>query len=155
MNRYIHPTAEVAASANIGADTRVWQHCVILDDVVIGAECNICFSCFIERGVRVGNRVTVKNGVYLWEGITVEDDVFIGPNATFTNDRYPRSRVRPAQWLETTLERGCSIGAAAVILPGIRIGYGAMVGAGTVVTGDVPPNKLVVGNPGRVLRDVR
>ncbi len=155
MNPYIHSSAEVAASARIGVGTRIWQNCVVLDDVAIGADCNICFSCFIERGVRIGNRVTVKNGVYLWEGLTIEDDVFIGPNATFCNDRQPQSRIPPAQWLETVLERGCSIGAGAVILPGIRIGSGALVGAGAVVTRDVPINKLVVGNPARVLRDVR
>jgi UDP-2-acetamido-3-amino-2,3-dideoxy-glucuronate N-acetyltransferase len=153
VSAFIHPSAEVASSARLGAGTRIWQHCIILDEVSIGADCNICFSCFIERGVRIGDRVTVKNGVYLWEGLRIEDDVFIGPNATFSNDRFPRSRVRPESWLETVLEAGCSIGAGAVILPGVRIGRGAMVGAGAVVTADVPAKKVVVGNPARVLRD--
>jgi acetyltransferase-like isoleucine patch superfamily enzyme len=152
---FIHPTAEVATSARLGAGTRVWQHCVILDDVSIGADCNICYSCFIERGVHVGDRVTLKNGIYLWEGLRVEDDVFIGPNATFSNDRFPRSRVRPERWAETVLESGCSIGAGAVILPGVRIGRGALVGAGAVVTRDVAAGKVVVGNPARVLRDAQ
>jgi acetyltransferase-like isoleucine patch superfamily enzyme len=132
----------------------VWQHCVILDDVRIGADCNICFGCFIERGVQLGDRVTLKNGVYLWEGLRLEDDVFVGPNATFANDRFPRSRQQPQKWLETVLEAGCSIGAGAVILPGLRIGRGAMVGAGAVVTRDVAAGAVVVGNPARVLRHV-
>jgi UDP-2-acetamido-3-amino-2,3-dideoxy-glucuronate N-acetyltransferase len=153
MNEYVHPSATLAASALIGAGTRIWQHCVILDDVVIGIDCNICFSCFIERGVRIGDRVTVKNGVYLWEGLEVHDDVFIGPNVTFSNDLYPRSRARPKEWLRTVLEPGCSIGGGAVILPGIRIGRNAMVGAGAVVTRDVPASKVVVGNPARIVRD--
>jgi acetyltransferase-like isoleucine patch superfamily enzyme len=151
----IHPQAEVAASAHIGAGTRIWQQCVVLDEVSIGADCNICYGCFIEPRVRIGDRVTLKNGVYLWEGLVVEDDVFIGPNATFANDRYPRSRQRPDKWLVTTLSAGCSIGAGAVILPGLRIGRNAMVGAGAVVTRDVPDGKLVVGNPARVVGDAR
>ncbi len=153
MTSFIHPTAQVASTASVGARTRIWQHCVVLDEVVIGEDCNICFSCFIERAVRIGSRVTIKNGVYLWEGLEVEDDVFIGPNATFANDPYPRSQVRPDSWARTTLEAGCSIGAGAVILPGIRVGRRAMVGAGAVVTRDVAPGKLVVGNPAKVLRD--
>lgn len=155
MSIYIHPSAQVASSARVGAGTRIWQNCVILDEVVIGADCNICFSCFVERGVKIGDRVTIKNGVYLWEGLEIQDDVFIGPNATFSNDRFPRSRQRPDEWLRTTLEVGCSIGAGAVILPGITIGRNAMVGAGAVVTRDVSAAKVVVGNPARVVRDAQ
>ena len=153
MSTFIHPSAQVAATARVGRGTRIWQHCVVLDDVEVGVDCNVCFACFIERGVRIGDRVTIKNGVYLWEGLEVHDDVFIGPNATFANDRYPRSRARPAAWLKTVLEAGCSIGAGAVILPGVTIGHHAMVGAGAVVTRDVPAAKVVVGNPARVVRD--
>jgi acetyltransferase-like isoleucine patch superfamily enzyme len=154
VTTFVHAKADVAPTARIGAGTRIWQHCVVLDDVVIGADCNICAGCFLERGVQVGDRVTIKNGVYLWEGLVIHDDVFIGPNATFANDPFPRSKVRPEHWSETVLESGCSIGAGAVILPGLRIGAGAMVGAGAVVTKDVPSRKVVIGNPARVLRDV-
>jgi acetyltransferase-like isoleucine patch superfamily enzyme len=142
---FVHPLADVQ-SDEIGAGTRVWQFAVVLDGARIGRDCNICAHSFIESGVTVGDRVTVKSGVYLWDGITVEDDVFIGPQATFTNDRNPRSRVRKP--FETTLiKAGASIGAGAVILPGLTIGRGAMIGAGAVVTKSVPDGETWVGNP--------
>lgn len=148
----IHPSADVQSSA-IGNGTRVWQFVVILRGAVIGADCNICSHCFIENDVVVGDRVTVKSGVQLWDGLRVGDDVFIGPNATFTNDRHPRSRVYPEEgFLGTVVHRGASIGANATILPGIEIGEGAMVGAGAVVTRSVPPRAVVVGNPARIVR---
>jgi UDP-2-acetamido-3-amino-2,3-dideoxy-glucuronate N-acetyltransferase len=118
---------------------------------VIGADCNICDHTYVEGDVVVGDRVTIKSGVYLWDGIRIEDDVFIGPQATFTNDPFPRSR-RPFEATITTLRRGASIGAGAVILPGLTIGERAMVGAGAVVTKDVPGDAVVLGNPARVVR---
>ena len=148
---FIHPSSDVQ-SKQIGEGTRVWQYVVILPGAVIGRDGNICSHCFIENQVVVGDRVTVKCGVQLWDGVTLEDDVFVGPNATFTNDREPRSRNASATLLPTLVKKGASIGANAPILPGLTIGEGAMVGAGAVVTKDVPPRTLVVGNPARVVR---
>jgi acetyltransferase-like isoleucine patch superfamily enzyme len=125
---------------------------VILPGAIIGRDGNICSHCFIENQVVVGDRVTVKCGVQLWDGVTLEDDVFVGPNATFTNDREPRSRNAKAKLLSTLVKKGASIGANATILPGLTIGEGAMIGAGSVVTKDVPPRTLVIGNPARVIR---
>jgi acetyltransferase-like isoleucine patch superfamily enzyme len=148
---FIHPSSDVQ-SKQIGEGTRIWQYVVILPGAVIGRDGNICSHCFIENQVVVGDRVTVKCGVQLWDGVTLEDDVFVGPNATFTNDLRPRSRNAAAQLLTTVVKKGASIGANATILPGLTIGEGAMVGAGAVVTKDVPPRTLVVGNPARVVR---
>jgi UDP-2-acetamido-3-amino-2,3-dideoxy-glucuronate N-acetyltransferase len=145
---FIHPSSD-AQSKQIGEGTRVWQYVVILPGAVIGRDCNICSHCFIENKVVVGDRVTVKCGVQLWDGVTLEDDVFVGPNATFCNDREPRSRNASARLLPTVVKRGASIGANATILPGLTIGEGAMVGAGAVVTKDVPPGATVKGNPAR------
>jgi UDP-2-acetamido-3-amino-2,3-dideoxy-glucuronate N-acetyltransferase len=147
----IHPSADVQ-SDQIGEGTAIWQYVVILPQARLGRECNINAHCLIENNVVLGDRVTVKCGVYLWDGLRVADDVFIGPNATFTNDRFPRSKQYPDTFPLTILEQGASIGAAAVILPGITIGAGALVAAGAVVTRDVPPRALVVGNPARVVR---
>lgn len=147
----IHSLADVQSSA-VGANTRIWQFVVVLPGARIGVDCNICAHCFIENDVLVGDRVTIKNGVQLWDGLRVEDDVFIGPNVSFTNDRYPRSRQYPDSFAVTRIETGASIGAGAVILPGLVIGKGAMVGAGSVVTRDVPAGMLVLGNPARVVR---
>jgi UDP-2-acetamido-3-amino-2,3-dideoxy-glucuronate N-acetyltransferase len=135
----------------IGPGTRIWAFAHVMRGAQIGAECNICDHTYIEGDVIVGDRVTIKSGVYLWDGLRVGDDVFIGPQATFTNDPFPRSR-EPFHCLTTVVERGASIGAGAVLLPGIRVGEGAMVGAGAVVTADVPAHAVVVGNPARVLR---
>lgn len=133
----------------IGPGTRIWAFAHVLSGARIGAECNICDQVFIENDVRLGDRVTVKCAVQLWDGLTVEDDCFIGPNATFTNDQHPRSKQYPEQFLKTVLKTGCSIGANATILPGLTIGRWAMIGAGSVVTRDVPDFGLVVGNPAR------
>jgi len=148
---FIHRLADVA-DCTIGTGTKVWQFVVILAGATIGADCNLCAHVLIEGDVIVGNRVTIKSGVQLWNGLRVGDDVFIGPNATFTNDKYPRSKQYPNQFLETTIESGSSIGAGAVILPGIRIGCGSTVGAGAVVTHDVPAGATVIGNPARVIQ---
>ena len=149
----IHELAEVAA-CEIGANTKIWQFVVILAGARIGVECNICAHVLIEGDVVVGDRVTVKSGVQLWNGLRIGNDVFIGPNATFTNDAFPRSKVYPESFPETVIEDGASIGAGAVILPGVRIGAKALVGAGAVVTKDVAPGSLVVGNPARHVRYV-
>lgn len=148
----IHPLADVHEGADIGDSTRVWQFVVILSGAKIGRDCNICAHVLIENDVVIGDRVTVKSGVQIWNGIALEDDVFIGPNATFTNDRFPRSRVMPDAFARTLVRRGASIGAGAVILPGIVIGEGAMVGAGAVVTRDVPDGAVAFGNPARVVK---
>ena len=147
----IHPLADVQSNS-IGENTRIWQFVVILPGARIGADCNVCSHCFIENDVLVGDRVTIKSGVQLWDGLRVADDVFIGPNVSFTNDEYPRSRHYPDSFVVTVLEQGASIGAGAVILPGLVIGQGALVGAGAVVTRNVPPRTLVVGNPARAVR---
>ena len=150
---FAHPQALVE-SGMIGEGTRVWAFAHVLPGARIGRDCNICDGVFVENEVVVGDRVTVKCGVQLWDGITLEDDVFVGPNATFTNDPFPRSRRYPDEFPRTIVRRGASIGANATLLPGIVIGEGAMIGAGSVVTRDVPPGAIVVGNPGRVVGDV-
>jgi acetyltransferase-like isoleucine patch superfamily enzyme len=142
----IHPTADVQ-SGNIGTGTRVWQFVVVLPGAIIGSDCNICSHCLIENDVVVGNRVTIKSGVQLWDGMRIGDDVFVGPNATFTNDRHPRSRNAAFHALPTRIGAGASIGANATILPGLQIGEHAVVGAGAVVVRDVAPRTTVVGNP--------
>lgn len=147
----IHSAAIIDAGATIGERTRVWAFSHILSGAVIGDDCNICDHTFVEGGVRIGNRVTVKCGVYLWDGITIDDDAFIGPAAAFTNDIRPRSRRRPEQYSQTHLEKGCSIGANSTILP-VVIGAWSMIASGSVVTKDVPAHSLVLGSPARVHR---
>lgn len=146
----MHPLSDVQ-SPIVGNRTRVWQFVVILPGAKIGEDCNICSHCLVENDVIIGDRVTVKSGVQVWDGVRISDDVFVGPNVSFTNDRFPRSRQRPEKFLETHVNRGASIGAGAVILPGITIGENAMVAAGAVVTRSVPPNAIVVGNPAKIV----
>jgi acetyltransferase-like isoleucine patch superfamily enzyme len=148
---FIHPSADVAES-QIGHGTRVWQFVVVLKGAKIGADCNICAHTLIEGTVVIGNRVTVKSGVQIWDGSIIGDDVFIGPNATFSNDLYPRSRQYPTRFLGVTIRNGASVGANATLLPGITIGEKALVGAGAVVTKDVPARAVVVGNPAKIVR---
>lgn len=148
-NYYRHPTALVESKL-IGKNTRIWDFVHILPDAIIGEECNICSLSFIENEVIIGNRVTVKNGVFIFDGIIIEDDVFIGPNTNFTNDPFPRSKQHLCEYPKTYIRKGASIGANATILPGIVIGKYAMVGAGSVVTKDVPPYAIVAGNPARI-----
>lgn len=145
---FVHRLADCQSTA-IGAGSKVWQFTVVLAGARIGANCNINSHCFIENDVVIGDDVTVKCGNYLWDGITIEDKVFIGPNVTFSNDRYPRSKQYPEAFDRTVVKKGASIGAGAVILPGITIGEGAMVGAGAVVAKDVPPNSVVRGDYAR------
>lgn len=143
---HIHPLADVQ-STQLGAGTRIWQFTVVLAGARIGCDCNLNAQVFVENDVIVGDRVTVKCGVQLWDGITVEDDVFIGPNVSFTNDRYPRSKQYPEAFQRTLIKAGASIGANATVLGGLTIGAGAMIGAGSVVTKNVPDGELWVGNP--------
>ena len=145
----IHPLSD--CQAPIPDSTNIWQFCVVLPDAKVGENCNVCSHCFIENDVEIGNNVTVKCGVQLWNGLRVEDDVFIGANVSFTNDRYPRSKQYPVAFEKTVIRKGASIGAGSVILCGIEIGEKAMIGAGSVVTKDVPEGAIVGGNPARVI----
>lgn len=152
MSNFIHGSAIVEPGAVIGESTRIWAFVHILPGAKIGTDCNICDHVFIENDVSVGNSVTIKCGVQLWDGISIEDNVFIGPNATFSNDKFPRSKIYPEAFLQTVVQKGASIGANATILPGLIIGEGAMIAAGSVVTKDVPANALVMGNPAKLIR---
>jgi acetyltransferase-like isoleucine patch superfamily enzyme len=147
----VHPQA-IVESLDIGEQTRIWAFCHVLPGAKIGREVNLCDHTFVENDVIIGDRVTVKSGVQLWDGIRLEDDVFIGPNVTFTNDRFPRSKQYPERFPLTTVKRGASIGANATILPGVTIGEQAMIGAGAVVTKDIPAYAVAVGNPAKVIR---
>lgn len=146
---FIHPQA-ICESTHIGPGTRIWAFAHVLPRAVVGCDCNICDSVYVENDVVLGDRVTVKCGVQLWDGVRLGNDVFIGPNVTFTNDKFPRSRNYPEKFLQTVVEDGASIGANATILPGVTIGAKAMVGAGSVVTRSVPPRAIVMGNPARI-----
>lgn len=146
---FIHSQAIVERGARIGPGTRVWAFAHILPGAVVGANCNICDHVFIENDVILGNHVTVKCGIYIWDGVRVDDLVLLGPNVVFTNDPAPRSKRRSAEFAKTYVGRGASIGANATILPGIVIGKWAMIGAGSVVTRNVPDFMLAVGNPAR------
>ncbi len=149
----IHPLSDVQTNS-IGDDTFVWQFTVILKDAIIGRNCNINCQVFIENDVIIGNNVTVKPGVQLWDGLRIHDNVFIGPNVTFTNDRYPRSKQYPEEFQQTVIEKGASIGANATVLGGVTIGENALIGAGSVVTKDIPANELWVGNPARKIKNI-
>jgi acetyltransferase-like isoleucine patch superfamily enzyme len=142
----IHANADVQTK-NIGKNTKVWQYAIILEGARIGENCNINAYCFIENDVVIGNNVTLKCGVYIWDGIIIEDDVFIGPYVTLTNDKYPRSEIYPDQFVKTVIKKGASIGANATVICGITIGENSMIGAGSVVTKDVPPNTIGYDNP--------
>jgi len=155
----IHPTADVSPEARIGPGTRIWHEAQVRERAVVGADCVLGKGVYIDRDVVVGDRVKIQNRASLFHGLTVENNVYIGPHVSFANDRYPRA-VNPdgtpradADWQETpTLVReGASIGAGAVVLPGVTIGRWVMVGAGAVVTHDVPDHALVTGNPARVV----
>lgn len=146
----IHTYALIDDGANIGAGTRIWAFSHILSGAIIGEDCNICDHTFIEGNVTLGNGVTVKCGVYLWDGVTAEDNVFIGPAAVFTNDLKPRSKQYPDAFAKTLLKNGCSIGANSTIVAGITIGAWSLVGAGSVVTKSVPDYGVVWGNPARI-----
>ena len=151
QGNYIDATS-VVLTQDIGFEVQIWQFVVILKGTTIGNRVNICSHCFIESNVKIGNRVTIKNGVQLWAGTCVGDDVFIGPNVTFTNDRYPKSKNAQFNVEPVHLKSGSSIGGGTTILPGVTIGEGAIVGAGSVVVRDVDPYSVVHGNPAKHIR---
>lgn len=146
---FVHPNA-IVESSNIGEGTRVWAFSHILKGAVIGKDCNICDHTFIENDVLIGDDVTIKCGIYIWDGVHIEDKVFLGPNVVFTNDLRPRSKMYPSEFAKTHVHYGASIGANATIIAGNVIGKWAMVGAGAVVTKDVPDYALVYGNPAKI-----
>lgn len=149
----IHPLCD-CKNKNIPESTNIWQFCVVFPGAKIGENCNICSHCLIENDVVIGNNVTIKCGVQIWDGIELEDHVMVGANTTFTNDMYPKSK--NANWvlLKTKVCRGASIGAGSTILPGLTIGEDSMIGAGSVVTKNVPAREIWVGNPARFLRKI-
>ena len=149
MGSFIHKSACVQSNF-IGENTKIWQNVVILEETIIGNNVNINCHCYIENNVKIGNNVTVKSGVYLWDGIILEDNVFIGPNVTFTNDVKPRSKQHDKIFDKTLIMRGASIGAGSTIIGGITVGLFSMIGAGSVVTKDIPNNTLWYGNPAKL-----
>jgi len=150
--KMIHPLTD--CQALIPETSNIWQFCVVLPQAKIGENCNICSHCFIENDVVVGNNVTIKCGVQLWDGMRVEDNVFIGPNVSFTNDKYPRSKQYPNSYEKTIIRKGASIGAASVVVCGVEIGEKAMIGAGSVVTKSIPAGELWCGNPAKFVRKI-
>lgn len=147
---YVHPTALVE-TAEVGKGTKVWAFAHVMDGAVVGEECKIGDHAFIESGARLGDRVVVKNNSLIWHGVSIGDDVFLGPNAVFTNVVSPRARYQtyPEDWVKTVVADRVTIGANSTIVCGIRLGTNCMVGAGSVVTRDVPDHALVFGNPAR------
>ena len=144
----IHPLTD-CQNKNIPESSNIWQYCVVLSGAQIGENVNICSHCFIENDVKIGNNVTVKCGVQLWDGIVLEDNVMIGSNVTFTNDRYPRAKNKDWKFLRTIVRKGATVGAGSTLLPGITIGEKAFIAAGSVVTKDVPAGELWMGNPAK------
>lgn len=147
----IHPLSD-CQNKNIPDSTNVWQYCVVLPGAQIGENVNICSHCFIENDVKIGNNVTIKCGVQVWDGIELEDNVMIGSNVTFTNDMYTRAKNKDWKLLRTKICKGASVGAGSTLLPGITIGENALIGAGSVVTKDVPAGEIWVGNPAHFVR---
>jgi len=148
---FIHPTAEVAADAVIGPGTKIWHQCQVMPRARIGANCKLGKSVYVDAGVRIGDRVKVQNGISIYRGVTVEDDVLLGPHMAFTNDLYPRAFNDDFEVVPTLVKKGASVGANATIVCGVTLGNYCMVGAGAVVTMDIPDYALVAGNPARVL----
>ena len=146
----IHPLSD--CKANIPENTNIWQFCVVFPEAKIGDNCNICANVLIENDVTIGDNVTVKSGVQIWDGVVLEDDVFVGPNATFTNDKFQKSKNKNWKLLKTVIKKGASLGANCTILCGITIGENAMIGAGSVVTKDVPAGQVWAGNPARFIK---
>ena len=152
-DKFIHPLSDVK-STKIGDGSYIWQFTVVLANAEIGNNCNINCHCFIENDVIIGDNVTVKSGVYLWDGLRISNNVFIGPNATFINDKNPRSKKYPDKFMETVIENGASIGAGSIIMGGIKIGVNSMIGAGSLVTKNVPANQLWYGNPAKFIKEL-
>lgn len=149
MSVFVHPNA-LCEAHDVGEGTRIWAFAHVLPGARIGRDCNLCDGVFVENDVVIGDRVTIKSGVQLWDGARIEDDAFVGPNATFANDKFPRSKIYQTRIPLTCIGKGASIGANSTIMPGLKIGRFAMVGAGSVVTGDVPPFAMTMGNPARI-----
>jgi acetyltransferase-like isoleucine patch superfamily enzyme len=147
---FIHPKA-LCESTSVGAGTRVWAFAHVMEEALVGESCNVCDHAFIESGAVVGNRVTIKNNVLIWDGVTIEDDVFLGPNVVFTNDPNPRAAMKKnaADLSKTLVRKGATIGANSTVLSGIELGHDCFIGAGSVVTSDVPDFALMFGNPAR------
>ena len=146
---YVHPKALVE-SAEIGPGTRVWAFVHVLKGAVLGKDCNIGDHCFIESGVTIGDDVVIKNGVSIWNGVSIENKVFVGPNVSFTNDHVPRAKMYHDEYEKILVKVGASIGSNATIVAPRVIGRYAVIGAGAVVTQDVPDFGLVYGNPARL-----
>ncbi|MCA3237622.1 MAG: acyltransferase [Curvibacter sp.] len=146
---YIHPTAHVAAKSLIGEGTKVWINVQIRENASIGDNCILSKDVYVDHGVSIGHRCKIQNSVSVYNGVTLGDDVFIGPNVTFTNDRVPRAFNPEWKITPTRIATGASIGANSTIVCGVTVGEFAMVAAGSVVTRDVPPYTLVMGNPAR------
>ena len=153
QNYFIHPQSDVQTK-NIGHNTKIWQFAIILEKAQIGNNCNINSHTFIENDVVIGNNCTIKCGVYIWDGLRINDNVFIGPNVTFVNDKYPRSGQYPDKFQETIINSGASIGANSTILGGIKIGENSMIGAGSVITKDIGNGELWLGNPAELIKRI-
>lgn len=149
-NIYIHPTAIVDKTAKIGKGTKIWHFVHVRENAEIGKNCILGHSVYIDREVKIGNHVKLENRANIYKGVTIEDDAFIGPHVTFTNDPYPRSFSTNWKIVPTHVKKGASIGAGSIVLCGVTIGEYAMIGAGSVVTKDVPPHALTYGNPAKI-----
>ena len=147
---YIHATADVDPAARIGNGTKIWNNVQIRENAVIGEDCIVGKSVYIDHMVTIGNRVKIQNSVSIYHGVTIADEVFLGPHMTFTNDLYPRAFDPEWHVVKTNVERGASVGANVTVVCGVTLGTYCMVGAGAVVTKDVPPHALVLGNPARI-----
>jgi UDP-2-acetamido-3-amino-2,3-dideoxy-glucuronate N-acetyltransferase len=147
---FAHPTAEISPKAKVGKGTRIWNQTGVREEAEIGQDCNIGRNIYIDVGVKIGNRVKVENGVSIYRGVTIEDGVFLAPNVTFTNDMFPRGFSDKWEAVPTLVGRGATVGANATVVCGVVIGEYAYVGAGAVVTRDVPPHGLAFGNPARL-----
>lgn len=155
MDYFVHPTAIVDDGAKIGKGTKIWHFVHVCKDAIIGENCIFGHCAYVDAGVKIGNNCKFQNNVNVYHGVTIGDNVFVGPNATFTNDMYPRAEIwDDSRLVKTEVKDGVSIGAGAVIICGITLGEYCVVGAGAVVTKDVPPYSLVVGNPARVIKKV-
>ena len=151
---FAHETAHIAGSAKVGAGTKIWINAQVRENAEIGVDCVIGKDTYIDHGVKIGDRVKIQNGVSVYHGVTIEDEVFVGPNATFTNDYFPRAQDPDWKVTPTLIQKGASLGANCTVVCGHTVGEYAMVGAGGVVTKDVPPYTLAVGNPARPIGKV-
>lgn len=152
MSFFIHSSSILDENTHIGDGSKIWHFCHILHSSILGANCNVGQNCVIGPNVKIGNNVKIQNNVSVYEGVVCEDDVFIGPSVVFTNVLNPRSFIpRKNEYRQTLLQKGCSIGANATIVCGVKIGEYALIGAGSVVTKNIPPHSLVVGNPAKII----